>query len=252
MRNRQCSCGVAQIARLLRMTQIASIRAETANKKLSKSSSQNYPNSFSENAKAPAAKSIRRPRKQFGERRWALGEFPVSAIFRLPRCKSACILFIAACLLHREISWPGGGSARTLEDDFAGHGAGPHRRRHLRIGVHGESRVGFADGYAAGLLQAHARDRNLRSHGTRRLMLAIAPPVGRPGNSTGQGSPPLSLHVGNQRKLAHCVEIFLWQVDKKQGLSSSIVRSCEKCLKGYPDSICAIAFPFCHTSSPQL
>jgi hypothetical protein len=48
------------------------------------------------------------------------------------------------------------------------------------------------------------------------------------------------------------VEIFLWQVDKKQGLSSSIVRSCEKCLKGDPDSICAIAFPFCHTSSPQL
>jgi hypothetical protein len=60
MRNRQCSCGVAQIARLLRMTQIASIRAETANKKLSKSSSQNYPNSFSENAKAPVAKGIRR------------------------------------------------------------------------------------------------------------------------------------------------------------------------------------------------
>jgi hypothetical protein len=52
----------------LRMTQIASIPAETANKKLSKSSSQNYPNSFSENAKAPAPKASE-VRKQFGERR---------------------------------------------------------------------------------------------------------------------------------------------------------------------------------------
>jgi len=48
------------------MTQIASLRAETANKKLSKSSSQNYPNSFSENAKAPAPKASD-VRKQFGE-----------------------------------------------------------------------------------------------------------------------------------------------------------------------------------------
>src|SRR5882762_2972868 len=40
------------------MTQIASIRAQTANKKLSKSSSQNYPNSFSENAKASAPSSF--------------------------------------------------------------------------------------------------------------------------------------------------------------------------------------------------
>ena len=73
---------------------------------------------------------------------------------------------IAPCLLHREISRPGGGSARSLQGDFAGHGARLHRRRHLRVGVHGESRFGFADGYAAGLLQAHARDRDLRSHGT--------------------------------------------------------------------------------------
>jgi hypothetical protein len=40
------------------MTQIASIRAETANKKLSKSSSQNYPTSFSENAKASGPSSF--------------------------------------------------------------------------------------------------------------------------------------------------------------------------------------------------
>src|ERR1700692_3355722 len=71
-----------------------------------------------------------------------------------------------ALLLHREISWPSGGSARSFERDFAGHGAGSHRRRHLSVGVHGESRFGFADGYAAGLLQAHARDRDLRSHRT--------------------------------------------------------------------------------------
>jgi hypothetical protein len=42
-----------------------------------------------------------------------------------------------------------------------------------------------------------------------------------------QGSPPLSLHVGNQRKLAHCGRNIFWQVqmDEKQGLSSSIARS---------------------------
>jgi hypothetical protein len=51
------------------MTQIASLRAETANKKLSKSSSQNYPNSFSENAKAAPAPKASVVRKPFGERR---------------------------------------------------------------------------------------------------------------------------------------------------------------------------------------
>src|SRR5260370_22200859 len=60
-----------------------------------------------------------------------------------------------------------------------------------------------------------------------------------------QGSPPLSLHVGNQRKLAHCGRNIFWQVqmDEKQGLSSSIARSREKCLKGYPDSIAQSPLP---------
>jgi hypothetical protein len=91
MRNRQCSCGVVQIARSA-PDDPDCLRAETANKRQSKSSSQNYPNSFSENAKAPAPKASD-VREQFGERREALGEVPVSAIFRLPRCKSTCVLF---------------------------------------------------------------------------------------------------------------------------------------------------------------
>jgi hypothetical protein len=57
-------------------------------------------------------------------------------------------------------------------------------------------------------------------------MQDIAPPVGPPW----QGSPPLSLHVGNQRKLAHCGRNIFWQMqmDEKQGLSSSIERERER------------------------
>jgi hypothetical protein len=67
----------------------------------------------------------------------------------------------------------------------------------------------------------------------------IAPPEGRPENSSGQRRPPLSLHVGNSRKLADCGRNIFWQgqVDDKQGHSSSIARSSEKYLKGHPDSI---------------
>ncbi len=58
MRNKQCLCGFARIAYIAQSApddQIASNPAETANKNLSKSSSQNYRNSFSRNAKGPVA-----------------------------------------------------------------------------------------------------------------------------------------------------------------------------------------------------
>jgi hypothetical protein len=78
-------------------------------------------------------------------------------------------------------------------------------------------------------------------------MLDIAPPVGRPENSTGQGSLPYLYMWETRGNWLTAVEIFFWQVDEKQGLSSSIARSCEKYLKGCPDSIAAwSAFPFCY------
>jgi hypothetical protein len=54
MRNRQHFALLRELhvlPNLLRTTQIASNRAETVNKNLSKSSSQRYPNSFSQNTK---------------------------------------------------------------------------------------------------------------------------------------------------------------------------------------------------------
>src|SRR3981189_278593 len=69
------------------MTQIASIRAQTANKKLSKSSPQNYPNSFSENAKASAPSSFIGSSTYWVQHRESLPEIRFWSVF--PFCHAS-------------------------------------------------------------------------------------------------------------------------------------------------------------------